>query len=514
MGQPASPYTPLSDHAPVAIPLHVELHVLFRRRFLAVLSFRAPGVSPHIDNALAMALCTISRNNSGMHAIDQTRDRTAARARDTKRIIASLLLVAAISLTSGCQVLKPFTASQPAPVLVPVAPGDPRPTHEFVIAADDDVIGVTQVTKSSAEDTFSDIARRFNLGYEELVRANPTVDPWLPGADREIILPTQFVLPDAPREGLVINLPALRVFYFPKPKEGEPQRVITHPIGIGKVGWSTPEGSTKVVSKRKNPIWTPPASVRKEHRENGDPLPSKVPPGPDNPLGAYAMNLGWDSYLIHGTNKPYGVGMRSSHGCMRFYPEDIALLFDQIPVGTVVHVVNQPLLMGWHNDAIYVQALPMLEDDTRPALDPAGALLNTAISDRLWQKTKAHNDKVGEKAAVAVDMDAVTLAAKEQRGIALPVSKHAAAPTVTQAQYLASALRVHNRIPQGATWDGREELLVTAEEYEAVRAGKPLPKKSGSKAAPAKGAKNEKPVDAANVAKSASPGPASVGGSR
>jgi len=470
-------------------------------------------------NALAMALCAISRNNSGMQAIDTLTDRakvhTKAHASDTRRAGVTLLLVAVISLTSGCQVFKPLSAvSQPAPTpAIPIAPGDPQPTHEFVIAADDDVIGKTQVTKSSAEDTFSDIARRFNLGYEELVRANPTVDPWLPGADREIILPTQFVLPDAPREGLVINLPALRVFYFPKPKEGEPQRVITHPIGIGKVGWSTPEGSTKVISKRKNPIWTPPLSVRKEHRENGDPLPSKVPPGPDNPLGAYAMTLGWDSYLIHGTNKPYGVGMRSSHGCMRFYPEDIALLFDQIPVGTIVHVVNQPLLIGWHDDAIYVQALPVLEDDTRPALDPAGTLLNTAISDRLWQKTKAHNDKATDKTAVAVDLEAVIKVAKEHRGIALPVSKRGTKPIATQEQYLASVSRVHNRLPQGATWDGKEELLVTAEEYEAARAGKPLPKKSAGKAAPAKGAKNEKPA-ATNSAKVASPGAASVGGSR
>ena len=174
------------------------------------------------------------------------------------------------------------------------------------------------------EDTLPDIARRFNLGYEEIARANPGVDPWVPGEGREIVLPTQFVLPAAPREGLVINLAQLRVFYFPKVKEGEPQTVITHPIGIGKVGWQTPEGSTKVTGKRTNPTWFPPASVRKEHKEAGDPLPSKVPPGPDNPLGAHMMTLGWPSYLIHGTNKPYGVGLRSSHGCIRFYPEDIA----------------------------------------------------------------------------------------------------------------------------------------------------------------------------------------------
>ena len=191
---------------------------------------------------------------------------------------------------------------------------EPVATHVFRLdVAEDEVVGELQVTKVQGEDTLPDIARRFNLGYEEIARANPGVDPWVPGEGREIVLPTQFVLP-AQREGLVINLAQLRVFYFPKIKEGEAPTVITHPIGIGKVGWQTPEGTTKVTGKRTNPTWFPPSSVRKEHREAGDPLPSKVPPGPDNPLGAHMMTLGWPSYLIHGTNKPYGVGLRSSHG--------------------------------------------------------------------------------------------------------------------------------------------------------------------------------------------------------
>jgi L,D-transpeptidase ErfK/SrfK len=383
------------------------------------------------------------------------------------------VLAATLGLLAGCQSF--LRKGEPAPAIAEVAPPLPdegRATHEFILQAESDVVGVIQVTRTTAEDTLSDIARRFNLGYEEIVRANPGIDPWLPGADREIILPTQFILPDAPREGLVINLPALRVFYFPKAKEGEPQRVITHPIGIGKVGWSTPEGTTKVTGKRKNPIWTPPASVRKEHREMGDPLPARVPPGPDNPLGAYAMTLGWPSYLIHGTNKPYGVGMRSSHGCMRFYPEDIALLYDQIPVGTRVHVVNQPVVAGWHDNVLYVQALPKLEDDTRPAPEGANALLGSTNADRLLQKAKTHS--------AAIDLETVEKIVKEKRGIVVPVSK----PSLVLDQYLAMQPRVHNRIPRGATWDGREELLVTAEEYEAVRAGKPLPKRTAKTPAP------------------------------
>jgi L,D-transpeptidase ErfK/SrfK len=394
----------------------------------------------------------------------------------SKRLLTVATYGVALAIAGGCQSLTHRKSEQPQAIVEAAAPlpEDPRATHEFVISADNDVVGVTQVTRTGPDDTLSDIARRFNLGFEEIVRANPGVDPWIPGADREIVLPTQFVLPDAPREGLVINLPALRVFYFPKAKPGEPQRVITHPIGIGKVGWSTPEGTTKVVSKRKNPIWTPPASVRKEHAENGDPLPMKVPPGPDNPLGVYAMTLGWDSYLIHGTNKPYGVGMRSSHGCMRFYPEDIALLFDQIPVGTRVHVVNQPFLIGWHDGAIYIQAMPQLEDDNRPELDATGSALNSAISDRLWQKVKTH--------AIAVNLESVAKIVKDQRGIALPVSQRDLSPE----QFLTAQPRVHNQIPKGATWDGKEELLVTAEEYEAARAGKPLPKKPTPKTPPIK----------------------------
>jgi L,D-transpeptidase ErfK/SrfK len=396
-----------------------------------------------------------------------------------KLSIRFLICVAACGaslLVGGCQsVFHKKIETAPAVVdIVPPLPGDPRASHEFIVAEGDDVVGSIQVTRTDAEDTLSDIARRFNLGYEELVRANPGVDPWLPGANREIVLPTRFILPNAPHEGLVINLPELRVFYFPKQKNGEPQRVITHPIGIGKVGWSTPEGTTKVTGKRKNPVWTPPASVRKEHRENGDILPKQVPPGPDNPLGAYAMTLGWPSYLIHGTNKPYGVGMRSSHGCMRFYPEDIALLFDQIPIGTPVHVVNQPVLVGWHDGAVYVQSIPPLEDDPATTTGQSNAIadtnaLSTTITDRL-----AHE---AESRKVDVDLQSVAKIVKEHRGIVFPVTKRELSPE----QYLASQSRVHNRIPEGATWDGREEVLVTAEEYEAARAGKPLPKRSVKK---------------------------------
>jgi len=365
------------------------------------------------------------------------------------------LLLSALSL-AGCQFLQP-KEPEPEPPPAPPPIEAPLATHEFEFDPErDQVIGALQVTRVQGEDTLSDIARRFNLGYEEIVRANPGVDPWLPGEGREIVLPTQFVLPDAPREGIVINLAQLRMFYFPEAKEGEPRKVITHPIGIGKVGWSTPEGTTKVVAKAKNPTWYPPASVRKEHAEAGDPLPAKVPPGPDNPLGAHMLKLGWPSYLMHGTNKPYGVGLRSSHGCVRFYPEDIAMLYDRIPVGTKVTVVNQPFVFGWQDDTLYVQAFPVLEDDEREHPDAAQKLLNEAISDEMWQQTKQHN--------TALDIELVNQLVAAPRGIAVPVSKRG----VTLDAYISAARHVENALPDGANWDGSEETFFTAEEFEAA----------------------------------------------
>ncbi len=377
-----------------------------------------------------------------------------------------LPLVLAFCL-AGCQLIQPKPAPEPEAPPAPPPIEAPLATHEFEFDPENDkVLGQLQVTRVQGEDTLSDIARRFNLGYEEIVRANPGVDPWLPGEGREIVLPTQYILPNAPQEGLVINLAQLRMFYFPKVEEGEPHRVITHPIGIGKVGWSTPEGTTKVTAKAKNPTWFPPASVRKEHAAAGDPLPSKVPPGPDNPLGAHMLKLGWPSYLIHGTNKPYGVGLRSSHGCVRFYPEDIAELYDQVPVGTKVTVVNQPFLFAWQGEALYVQAFPVLEDDTREHPEPTDQLLNAAISNEMWQQVKQHG--------ASVDFDLVDQIVAHARGIAVPVSHQ----KITMDKFIFASRHVENRLPEGANWNGSDETFFTAEQFEAARAGTATPKKA------------------------------------
>lgn len=242
---------------------------------------------------------------------------------------------------------------------------EPMEANVFVLEDEaQSVIGEPQLVFSRASDNLSLIAREYGLGFDELVAANPAVDPWLPGEGTPVMLPTQFVLPDAPREGIVLNIANKRLFYYPPAEAGEQQVVMTYPIGIGRVGWETPLGSAEVVSKARDPHWWVPASVRKEHAELGDPLPAVVPPGPDNPLGKYVLKLDMPGYLIHGTNQPYGVGMRVSHGCVRLYPENIEVLFPLISIGAGVTIVNQPYLTGWWGDELYFEAHGPLEDDT------------------------------------------------------------------------------------------------------------------------------------------------------
>jgi len=364
-----------------------------------------------------------------------------------RRLVALLLLSAALG---GCSLFEPRETLEPAVAPAPVARATlpPLATHVFPFdPRSDGVVGALQETTARAEDTLADLARRFNLGYDEIVRANPGVDPWLPGEGTRILLPTQFVLPDAPPEGIVVNLAALRLFYFPKPAPGAQRVVVTHPIGIGKVGWATPEGTTTVTSKRKDPYWTPPASVRREHAAEGDVLPARVPPGPDNPLGAHAMNLGWPSYLIHGTNKPAGVGMRASHGCIRLYPEDIAVLFDEVAVGTKLRVVNQPVLYRWPGSSLYVQAYPLPEELAGPAhgrrTADAGANEEATIA-RLWQRARPRGGTVDAELAARV--------LRDRMGIATPVSYR----RLSFESYLAEARPVSNVAPEGSNQGGAD----------------------------------------------------------
>jgi L,D-transpeptidase ErfK/SrfK len=274
-------------------------------------------------------------------------------------IILSFVLLA-IGLPSGCQLEPTFTNFPPPTIAFPPdSVGERLPkfadiaTREFTIAKDHSIIGGLAVISAHDDDTLPDIARHFGLGYNEITIANPTIRPWTPKAGTLVLLPLQFILPDAPRKGIVLNLANMRIYYYP-PKQ--PDVLFTYPVGIGREGWSTPIGQTTIVAKTADPAWTVPETIRREHAAKGDPLPKVVPPGPDNPLGRYALLLGFSGYLIHGTNKPYGIGMQVSHGCVRLYPEDIAVLFKKTSVGTPVRIIHQPYMMAWDRGMLYLEA--------------------------------------------------------------------------------------------------------------------------------------------------------------
>lgn len=233
----------------------------------------------------------------------------------------------------------------------------------FEYARDHSVVGEVTYTYSTIEQTLPDIARIHDLGYNEIKRTNPDVDTWLPGERTKIILPKRFVLPVVPHDGIVVNIPEMRLYYFPPVGTGEKAKVITHPIGIGREGWSTPYVTTRIIQKKENPSWYPPDSIRAKYAAEGTILPDVVKPGPENPLGAFAMRLGLPAYLIHGTNRPYGVGMRVSSGCIRLYPEDIESLFSMVPMETRVRIVNQPYKVGVMGRDIFLEANPFLEED-------------------------------------------------------------------------------------------------------------------------------------------------------
>ncbi len=273
---------------------------------------------------------------------------------------------------SGCESMAPFGILGPSNARRSMVRIDDMRTARplsridtYVLQETSEVVGELAAVEVAENETLLDIARRYDIGYQEILDANPGVDPWLPPVGERIVLPTRFILPNAPRTGIVLNLASMRLFYFPVPQPGETARVVTHPVGIGREGWQTPKGLTKIVKKVEQPSWNVPASIRAEHAAAGDPLPAVVPPGPDNPLGEYAMRLSIPSYLIHGTNKPAGIGMRVSHGCIQLYPEDIRTLFDQVPTGTEVRIVNQPYLAGWHNGVLHLEIHSPLAEENR-----------------------------------------------------------------------------------------------------------------------------------------------------
>jgi L,D-transpeptidase ErfK/SrfK len=276
-----------------------------------------------------------------------------------------------------------------AALLVLLAFGAARVAHATVFPlakGDDSVFGEDQTILTVYQDTLYDLARAYSLGSEELIRVNPGVDPWIPGAGKTIVIPGRHILPPGPREGIVVNLPEHRLYYYPKPKRDGSREVITYPVSIGKMDWRTPLGLTHVIQKQKNPIWYPPESVRKEHAAAGDPLPPQVPSGPDNPLGLFAMRLaaGNGTYLIHGTNNPIAVGLAVTHGCIRMYPDDVAALFPLIPVGTPVRLINEPLKVAWVDGELLLEAHPPVDaqgQSFEPDLEQFSDLLQKAVGD-------------------------------------------------------------------------------------------------------------------------------------
>ncbi|MGX5219570.1 L,D-transpeptidase family protein [Pseudomonas segetis] len=276
----------------------------------------------------------------------------------------------------------------------------------------DDIVGQVQVVKAKYEDTFADLATANDLGYSEMVAANPGIDAWLPGEGAEIILPTRFILPPGPREGIVINLAEYRLYYFPKGKDV----VYTYPLGIGREGWGSPVANARITAKTPNPAWYPPKSIRAEHAADGDPLPSVVPPGPDNPLGPYKMALSVPGYLIHGSNKKFGIGMRVSHGCFRMFNQNVLELAAMTSVGTSVRIINQPYKFGRSNGRVYLEAHEPLDDEGKVSvIDKHTAVINTLL-------------KQDEFANFRLDWEVVREVVAAQDGLPVEIATEQSAP--------------------------------------------------------------------------------------
>jgi len=273
----------------------------------------------------------------------------------------------------------------------------------------DDVVGDVPTIKTRYDDTFVAIGHIYGLGFRQLVNANPDVLPWVPGEGTEITLPLSFILPQETREAIVLNLPEFRMYHFIPEKN----TVRSYAVGIGREGWQTPtteEREARVTSTAANPSWTPPASIRREHAAMGDILPAVVPPGPDNPLGKYAVRLSLPSYLFHGSNKKVGVGMRVSHGCIRLYDGDIEELALSVKPGTPVRILNQPVKAGWLKDRLYLEVHPQLEEDIGSDIN-----YEMIIGEALAQRPNT---------PVAVDWDKITEAARRKSGIPVDITVH------------------------------------------------------------------------------------------
>jgi L,D-transpeptidase ErfK/SrfK len=287
-----------------------------------------------------------------------------------------------------------------------LSPGRPEKEierNEFSVARGDDVIGQLAVVRLEKGDTLPDIARHFSLGINAVSAANPAVDIWVPEAGERVILPLSFILPDTPRKGIVVNLATMRLFEFKG--NGKLQMVSTYPVGIGTEEKPTPTCQTRVVRKTARPTWHVPASIAEAHRKKGDILPAEVPPGPENPLGEYALYLSKSGYLIHGTNKPASIGLEATNGCMRLYPENIKMLYSDTPVNTPVDIVNQPYLIGQRDGVLYMEAHTPLEGTGAVEIEKIYAKLRN----------------IEKKSARKLDWKKIREVQSEARGIPVPI---------------------------------------------------------------------------------------------
>jgi L,D-transpeptidase ErfK/SrfK len=285
-------------------------------------------------------------------------------------------------------------------------PGHPEKEierNEFSVARGNDVVGRLAVIRLEKGDTLPDIARQFSLGINALNAANPGVDTWVPEAGERIILPLRFILPDAPRKGIVVNVATMRLFEY----KGDSKSLVvsTYPVGVGTEERPTPTGQMYVYRKTTRPTWHVPASIAADHRKKGDILPAEVPPGPENPLGEYALYLSKSGYLIHGTNKPASIGLKATNGCMRLYPENIKMLYSDTPVNTPVAIVNQPYLIGQRDGVLYMEAHTPLEDSGVVELE------------KIYAKLK----NIEKKSGRTLDWKKIKGVQAESRGIPVPI---------------------------------------------------------------------------------------------
>lgn len=274
--------------------------------------------------------------------------------------------------------------------------------------AGNNLVGQIQYVPARQEDTLMDIARRFDVGYNELLAANPDVDPWLPGEGTRVLLPTAYILPPRPWQGIVINLVEMRLYYFPEPGPSEHGVVMTYPIGIGREGWSTPLGEFSIVDKIEGPSWTAPLSIIEERAAEGVTVRRTIPPGPDNPLGEFALMLSEPGYFMHGTNRPFSIGMRVSHGCIRLYPEDINELFTRVPRKTPVRIENESYKVGLKDDVLFVEAhVPLSEQQNQQGINM------TSVVAQVVQATTAQ--------IPATDWDRIIEVANRHSGVPTPI---------------------------------------------------------------------------------------------